>query len=249
VRRMLLLQRAIAEGGRALVYYTGQVADRARLGPSAARASAAELLDFLTPIVKGVLTELGFESVNQAVQIHGGHGFIRETGVEQYVRDSRIAMIYEGTTQIQALDLLGRKILQTQGRGLATFIAEMHALAASMDASLPDMAAALRNLAEEWGAITMRVSVRAVEDLDELGAAAVDYLFYSGYAVLAFCWALMARSASESDAGADPFISGKLATARFYFARVLPRTAGHKAALEAGKATLMDVGEDALTVL
>jgi len=255
VRRMLLLQRAIAEGGRALVYYAGQVADRARYGPTDERAKAAELLDFLTPIVKGVLTELGFESVNQAVQIYGGHGFIRETGVEQYVRDVRIAAIYEGTTQIQALDLLGRKILQNQGKGLVTFIAEMNALAESIEDSLPEIAADLKALGKEWGELTTNLGAKAMQDLDELGAAAMDYLFYSGYAVLAFCWGLIARAATAPDhTGApgdhsDPFVSGKLAVARFYFARLLPRVRGHKAAIEAGKNTLMDVGEDALTIL
>ena len=256
VRRMLLLQRAVSEGGRALVYYAGQVADRARHGPPDERAQADELLDFLTPIVKGTLTELGFESVNQAVQIFGGHGYIRETGVEQYVRDVRIAMIYEGTTQIQALDLLGRKILQNQGKGLTLFIAEITELAESMESTLPDIAASLEALAEEWSELTLNLSAVAMSDLDELGAASVDYLYYSGYAALAFCWGLMARAASmristdgESDQAVDPFASGKIATARFYFARVLPRTLGHKAAILAGKSTLMDVGEDALTLL
>ena len=262
VRRMLLLQRSIAEGGRALVYYAGQIADRASHGPPEDRASADELLDFLTPIVKGGLTELGFESVNQAVQIFGGHGFIRETGVEQYVRDVRISLIYEGTTQIQALDLLGRKILQNQGKGLVTFVGEMTMLADSLEKSLPDIASALKDLGEEWGELTMNVGGTAMEDLDELGAASVDYLLYSAYAALAFCWALMARAAVGEDSGnegsgnedsgkkgADPFISGKLAVARFYFARILPRTQGHKAAIEAGKSTLMDPDEDALTNL
>jgi alkylation response protein AidB-like acyl-CoA dehydrogenase len=259
VRRMLLFQRAVAEGGRALVYYTGQVADRASHGPVAERASADELLDFLTPIVKGTLTELGFESVNQAVQIYGGHGFIRETGVEQYVRDVRISMIYEGTTQIQALDLLGRKVLQNQGKGLVAFSAEMQALAASIETSLPDIAAGLKALAGEWGELTMNLGAKAAEDLDELGAAAVDYLFYSGYAALAFSWGLIARAAIAVDTGednasvpgdnSDPFVSGKLAVARFYFARVLPRVRAHKAAIEAGKGSIMDVCEDALTAL
>jgi alkylation response protein AidB-like acyl-CoA dehydrogenase len=173
VRRMLL-QRAIAEGGRALVYYVGQVADRARQGPAEDRATAAELLDFLTPIVKRILTELGFESVNQAVQIFGGHGFIRETGVEQYVRDVRIATIYEGTTQIQALDLLGRKILANQGRGLIAFTAEMNTLAESIETSLPEMAAELKALGKQWGKLTTNLCATATQDLDELGAAAVD---------------------------------------------------------------------------
>jgi hypothetical protein len=193
--------------------------------------------------------------VNQAVQIYGGHGFIRETGVEQYVRDVRIATIYEGTTQIQALDLLGRKILQNQAKGLTAFTAEMNTLAESIENSLPEMAAELKALGEQWAKLTTNLCATATQDLDELGAAAVDYLFYSGYAALAYCWALIARAAIAAEpagvdtTSSDPFVSGKLAVARFYFARVLPRVSGHRAAIEAGKDTLMNVSEDALTNL
>jgi len=248
VRRMLLTQRAIAEGGRTLVYYAGQVADLALRGAEAQRAEAGVLLDFLTPIVKAVLTELAFESVNHAVQIHGGHGYIRETGIEQYVRDARITMIYEGTTQIQALDLLGRKILQTQGKGLMIFVAEMQALADRLAEPLPELAQPLRSIADEWSELTLALGARAMSNLDEVGAASVDYLFYSGYAVLAYCWGRAAETAAAGDAD-DPFLAGKLATARFYFQRMLPRTASHKAALEAGAASLMAVSEAALTDL
>jgi len=248
VRRMLLTQRAIAEGGRALVYYAGQVADCALRGPAAERADAAVLLDFLTPIVKGIVTELAFESVNHAVQIHGGHGYIRETGIEQFVRDARITLIYEGTTQIQALDLLGRKVLQTQGQGLTLFVAELQALALRIEQPLPDLAQALRTIAEAWSELTLALGGKALGDLNEVGAAAVDYLFYSGYAVLGYCWARMAETAAAGDPE-DPFLAGKLATARFYFQRILPRAASHRQALESGAGVLMDVSEAALTEL
>jgi alkylation response protein AidB-like acyl-CoA dehydrogenase len=176
VRRMLLTQRAIAEGGRALVYYAGQVADRSLRATSAEERAAADvLLDFLTPIVKGVLTELAFESVNQAVQIHGGHGYIRETGIEQYVREARITLIYEGTTQIQGLDLLARKVLQTQGQGLLAFVAEMQALADRIADPLPELAEPLRRIGQEWSELTMALGGKAMTDLDEVGAAAVDF--------------------------------------------------------------------------
>jgi len=248
VRRMLLTQRAIAEGGRALVYYAGQVADRALRGSDDERPGAHELLDFLTPIVKAVLTELAFESVNHAVQIHGGHGYIRETGIEQYVRDARITLIYEGTTQIQALDLLGRKILQTQGKGFTTFLGEVRVLADRIATPLPDLAAALGHIETEWGALTLALGGRAMIDVDEVGAASVDYLFYSGYAALAYCWARMAEQAIAGDPD-DPFLAGKLATARFYFQRMWPRAQSHKTALEAGAASLMAVSAAALTDL
>jgi alkylation response protein AidB-like acyl-CoA dehydrogenase len=188
VRRMLLTQRAIAEGGRALVYYAGQVADRSRRGSESEQQQALELLDFLTPIVKGGLTELGFESVNHALQIFGGHGYVRETGVEQYVRDLRITLVYEGTTQIQALDLLGRKILQTQGKGLMHFLGESADLVERLRQPLPHLAEALAAANREWGDMTLTLGAKAQQDVEEVACAAVDYLFYSSYCVLAYCW-------------------------------------------------------------
>ncbi len=252
VRRMLLTQRAIAEGGRALVYYAGQIADRLRQGDEAERAKADELLDFLTPIVKGGLTELGFESVNHALQIHGGHGYIRETGVEQYVRDMRITLVYEGTTGIQALDLLGRKVLQTQGKGLMHFIADMGELSGQLREQRPALADALDALAKEWGDVTMTLGAKAMENLDEVSASAVDYLFYATYAVLAYCWGRMALTAAAQQAageGDGDFLAGKLAVAEFYFARLLPRRVAHKLAIEAGPGTISAPAANAIAAL
>jgi alkylation response protein AidB-like acyl-CoA dehydrogenase len=242
VRRMLLTQKAIIEGGRALLYYTAQQADLAEFGPIDERDNAETMLSFLTPIVKAFLTETGFESVNHAVQIFGGHGFIRQTGVEQYVRDSRITLIYEGTTQIQALDLLGRKVMLTQGRALLVFVEEMQRLAKVCADPLPDIALALEKIAGEWATLSMATGGRAATDMNELGAASVDYLMYSGYACLAYCWARMALVASQLlTGGADPFFDGKLATARFYMTRMLPRAEAHKRSIEAGAAVLMSI--------
>lgn len=254
VRRMLLTQRAFAEGGRALVYYAGQVADRTRRGSETDRARALELLDFLTPVVKGFLTEIGFESVNHALQIHGGHGYIRETGVEQYVRDVRITLVYEGTTQIQALDLLGRKVLQSEGKGLLQFAEAMADLAEVLRPQLPEHARSLDALAGEWGDLTLALGARARHNLDEVAAAAVDYLFYSGYCVLAYCWGRMAatacgRMADAGDADTSNFLEGKLAVARFYIERLLPRRLAHKAAIEAGPGSLTDPEEAVLAAL
>ena len=161
VRRMLLTQKALIEGGRALAYFTAQQADLAEFGPPEGRDDAETMLSFLTPIVKAFLTECGFESVNHAVQIFGGHGFIRETGIEQYVRDSRITLIYEGTTQIQALDLLGRKVMMTQGKALLVFVEEMHRLSKECAGTLPDVAAALERIASEWATLSMATGGRA----------------------------------------------------------------------------------------
>lgn len=248
VRRMLLTQRAIAEGGRALIYYAGGLADRARRGSSDAAARALEELEFLTPIAKGVLTELGFESVNHALQIFGGHGYVRETGVEQYVRDLRITLVYEGTTQIQALDLLGRKVLQSRGKGMMHFVAEMSALAERLQEPVPERAAALDELVREWSELSLALGARAEKDLDEVASAAVDYLMYSGYCVLGYCWGRMVEAALRRPAG-DEFAAGKLAVADFYFARLLPRRTAHRQALEAGPATLLGPSEAAVTAI
>jgi len=242
VRRMLLTQKALTEGGRALAYYAVLQTDLALFGPPEARAEADALLSFLTPIVKAFLTETGFESANHALQIFGGHGFIRGTGIEQYVRDARITLIYEGTTQIQALDLLARKVLLTQGKALLGLIGEMKATAARADGNLEGLGRELGRVADEWAALTLSIGGRAAADPNELGAASVDYLMYSGYAALAYLWTRMALAARERvAAGTDPYLEGKIATARFYMDRLLPRAEGHRRAIEAGAATVMSM--------
>ena len=246
VRRMLLTQKALVEGNRALAYYTMQQADLADFGATPEiRGDAATMLDFMTPIVKAFLTETGYESVNHAVQVFGGHGFIRETGVEQYVRDCRITLIYEGTTQIQALDLLARKVLATQGKALTRFVAEMNRVADECAKVLPEIAAELRRVATEWGETTLAIGGRAMQNPEEVGAASVDYLMYSGYAVLACCWARMALVAAVRGEHRDKFLDGKLATARFYFTRVLPRAEAHRRAIAAGNSSLAAIDDEA----
>ena len=249
VRRMLLTQRAIVDGGRVLAYLTGQIADVVGARADEEGQAAQELLDFLTPIVKGVLTELGFESVNHGLQIFGGHGFIRENGMEQKVRDTRITLLYEGTTGIQALDLLGRKILQNQGPGLQRFIELMNDLAAELEGHDDDFLAAtggtLKARAAEWQTLVNGLLEKAMADLDEVGAASVDFLFYSGYLCLAYFWARIAQTAAgkiseaASAEAADPYLESKLSAARFYFARLLPRATMHKTAIEAGAGSMM----------
>ncbi|HEY6598205.1 MAG TPA: acyl-CoA dehydrogenase C-terminal domain-containing protein [Pseudomonadales bacterium] len=243
VRRMLLTQKSLVEGARALVYYAALQADLSEFGPAAERDDAETMLSFLTPIVKAFVTETSFESVNHAVQIFGGHGFIEETGIEQYVRDCRITLIYEGTTQIQALDLLGRKVMLTQGKALLAFVEEMQRVARECQGPLPEIGAALDRIAAEWSTLSMATGGRAASDLNELGAASVDYLMYSGYATLAYFWARMALTATQllEKGGADPFFTGKVATARFYMARMLPRAEAHKRAIEAGAGVLMQI--------
>ncbi len=242
VRRMLLTQKAFVEGGRALAYYAAQQADLAEYGPTEGREAAEAMLSFLTPIVKAFITESAFESVNHAVQIFGGAGYIEETGIEQFVRDARITLIYEGTTQIQALDLLGRKVMLTGGVALLVVVGEMHALAQTCAESLPRLGHELQRIAAEWASLSMAVGGRAQADLNELGAASVDYLMYSGYAVLTYFWVRMAHVAHQKlQVGNDAYLAGKIATAEFYVARLLPRAEAHKRAIEAGSGVLMDI--------
>ena len=247
VRQLLLTQKAFAEGGRLLCYWLSTQNDVIQGSESEeARKQADELLSFLTPIAKAFLTEVGYESANHGVQVYGGHGFIREWGMEQIVRDTRIALLYEGTTQIQALDLLGRKVLQTQGGLLKNFTRIVHKFAeANKDnAELAQFLAPLTALNKEWGDLTMKIGMKAMQNPNEVGAAAVDYLFYSGYVTLAYLWALMAKTAQDKIAageGDKAFYEAKIKTAQFYFKKILPRTKGHVEAIDGGLDVLMQM--------
>ena len=241
VRRMLLTQKALIEGGRLLGYHGASLVDVVAHDPDAeTRKRADALLGFLTPIVKACLTEWAIECTYHAQQCFGGHGYIHEHGMEQLARDARITTLYEGTTGIQALDLMGRKVMQLQGAGLQVFLGmiEEFCAAQSGNDALGEFVGPLREIAQEWQALTMQVGKRAMADADEIGAAAWDYLFYSGYAALAYWWA---RSVAAADASSQPqaFKDAKRETARFYFARLLPRTRTHAAGIAAGTASLM----------
>ena len=247
VRRMLLTCKALTEGGRLLAYHAGSLVDSAeRADDAAARKQADDLLGFLTPIVKGCLTEWGNECTYHALQCYGGHGYIAEHGMEQLARDARITTLYEGTTGIQALDLMGRKTMQLQGAGLRVFLGMIEAFCREHDGTpgLAEFIAPLRAHAAHWQQLTARIAERASADPEEIGAAAHDYLFFSGYVALAYWWA---RSVAVADASSRPetFKAGKRETARFYFARILPRTLGHAAAIESGPATLLSVADEA----
>ncbi|MDI5921053.1 acyl-CoA dehydrogenase C-terminal domain-containing protein [Halomonas sp. LR5S13] len=252
VRRMLLTQKAFAEGGRMLTLYTAQMIDIVEHGTDAAEKARAEtLLGLLTPIVKAFLTEVGFEATNEGVQVFGGHGFIQEWGMEQLVRDARITRLYEGTTGIQALDLLGRKVLMSQGESLKVFTREIHKFCQAEEGSseLAEFVRPLVKLNQEWGELTMAIGMKAMADREEVGAASVDYLMYAGYVTLAYLFARAARQArmalAESNDDAA-FYRAKLDTARFYFQRLLPRTRAHQAALEAGAEPLMAISAEDL---
>ncbi|MEP6389894.1 MAG: acyl-CoA dehydrogenase C-terminal domain-containing protein [Halioglobus sp.] len=245
VRRMLLTQKAFVEGSRAFLYYLAQLGDILEAGDEARAKSADDLMALLTPIAKAFTTEVGYEAANLGIQVYGGHGFIKEWGMEQIVRDARIAMLYEGTTGIQALDLIGRKVLGSGGQLLMGFT-EIIDTFCNENASDSDkeFVAVLKAYKDEWLQLSMKVGERAMENPDEAGAAAVDYMMYSGYVTLAYFWARMAvlaRQKIEEGEGDVSFYEAKILTARFYFDRLLPRTLAHKEALLSGAENLMDM--------
>ena len=246
VRRMLLSVKALTEGSRMLAMHAGSLLDVLSHSTDAGERERAEtLVSFLTPIAKACQTEWGIENTYNALQCFGGHGYIAEHGMEQLARDARITTLYEGTTGIQAMDLIGRKTASSRGAGLKLFLAEVEAFCArhADDAGCADAVAALRAKCAEWGELTHEVLGKAAADPEELGAAAYDYLFYSGYVVLAYWW-LRAAVAAQASSRPEAFKAAKRETARFYFARILPRTLGHAAALRAGAGPLMALDAD-----
>jgi alkylation response protein AidB-like acyl-CoA dehydrogenase len=247
VRRMLLTMKAFNEGNRALAYFTAQQLDIAHRSDSAEQRDEAEnLLAFLTPICKAFMTDSGLEATNLGMQVFGGHGYIREWGMEQLVRDCRIAPIYEGTNGIQALDLLGRKVLGSQGKLLRGFTRLIHKFcqAQAEHPRFKAQVAELARLNQQWGELTQKVGMAAMKNPDEVGAAALDYLMYSGYITLAWLWlrmALVAEGKLQAGEGDSAYYQTKLATCDFYFKRLLPRTEAHRAAVEAGSDCLMQL--------
>ena len=241
VRRMLLTQKAFAEGGRMLVHYTSLLVDIEQYSKDEEeKANAADQLSLLTPIAKAFLTETGFESANLGLQVFGGHGYIKEWGVEQNVRDCRISMLYEGTTGIQALDLLGRKVLMTQGETLKRFTKVIHKFCqANTQEEAKEFVEPLAELNKEWGDLTMHIGLTAMENPEEVGAASVDYLMYSGYVTLAYFWARAALVSMGSNSSNEDFYASKIKTARFYYQKLLPRTRSLVATIKAGATSLM----------
>jgi len=245
VRKMLLTAKAYAEGGRALSLHCALLIDQQLNHPDAqVRADASEEVAMLTPIVKAFLTDNGWTATSACLQVLGGHGFIREWGMEQYVRDARINMIYEGTNTIQSLDLLGRKVLGNQGATLKKWGQRITALVAE-EAGNEEMAAFVQPLAklgQQMTAFTQEIGMKALGNADEVGGAAVDYMRVAGHLVFAYFWARMAQLALHQLAAGnrDPFYQAKLQTARFYFAKLLPETASLMQTARAGVDVLMD---------
>ena len=235
VRRMLLTMRTLTEGGRAFAAYVGQQLDLARYAEDAGeREHAQRLVALLTPVAKAFFTDNGLESCVLGQQVYGGHGYIREWGQEQRVRDVRIAQIYEGTNGIQALDLLGRKVLADGGQALASFAAEVRAF--SLDAPL--YREALQASLARLEATSAWLRSRASEEPNLVSAVAVEYLQLFGLTAYAYMWARMAAVALAKRAEDGAFHEAKLACAQFYFQRVLPRGLGLEASIRAGSASL-----------
>ncbi|MDQ2990643.1 MAG: acyl-CoA dehydrogenase C-terminal domain-containing protein, partial [Pseudomonadota bacterium] len=247
VRRMLLTAKAYAEGGRAFSYYIALQIDRELNHPDEeVRKDAADQVALLTPIIKAFLTDNGWIATSEAMQVYGGHGFISEWGMEQYVRDSRINMIYEGTNTIQSLDLLGRKVLMDNGAKLRKFGAQVQAFVEEngSDEAMSEFITPLADLGDKVSKLTMEIGMKAFQNQDEVGAAAVPYLRVVGHLVFAYFFARMAKIALEKQDSGDKFYKSKLGTARFYFARLLPETAMLIRQARSGSASLMALDAD-----
>jgi alkylation response protein AidB-like acyl-CoA dehydrogenase len=237
VRRMLLTMKAMNEGGRAFSTYVALQLDVAKYAEDPeARTRAENLVALLTPVAKAFLTDVGLETTVHGQQVFGGHGYIREWGQEQLVRDVRITQIYEGTNGIQALDLMGRKVVGNGGAFYRIFSDEVRAFAAESAHDLSEFNAPLLNALDLLDSLTAWVLDHAAANPQEIGAASVEYLQAFGYTAYAYMWARMAKAAT---AGADEvFHASKLGTARFYFARVLPRIHSLSASVRAGSESL-----------
>ena len=252
VRRMLLTGKAYTEAGRAFASWLALQLDiEKKSTDELARQEAGEMVALLTPIAKAFMTDNGYTVTNLSQQVFGGHGYIRETGMEQFVRDARISMIYEGTNGIQALDLIGRKIMMDQGQKLRKFTRIVHKFcqAQADDAAMAEFIAPLQVLLKDITDLTMAIGMLAMNNRDEVGAAAVDYLRLLGHLVYGYFWARMAKVALEKQASEPaPFYAAKLATARFYYSRLMTETAMLKASIQSGAKNLMEIEEDAFAL-
>ncbi|MEO8248049.1 MAG: acyl-CoA dehydrogenase C-terminal domain-containing protein, partial [Burkholderiales bacterium] len=248
VRKMLLTARAYAEGGRALAIFCAVLLEKEHFHPDQkVRQDSGEMLSLLTPVVKAFLTDNGWIATSACQQVFGGHGYIKEWGMEQFVRDARINMIYEGTNDVQALDLLGRKVLGDGGAAMKKFgklVAQLVQEAQS-DEKMAEFIKPLAELGEKTTQFTTEIGMKAMSNPEVVGAAARGYLRVVGHLAFGYFWARMAQVALREVAGGntDPFYVAKLQTARFYFAHLLPETATLMRTARAELATLMDTAE------
>ena len=245
VRRMLLTAKAYAEGGRALSTFCALLIDKELNHPDEkVRKDSAELVALLTPIVKAFLTDNGWIATTACQQVFGGHGFIKEWGMEQFVRDNRINMIYEGTNGVQALDLLGRKVLGNQGATLKKFGKLVAQLVEEegVNEKMAEFINPIAMLGDQMTKFTTEIGFKGMQNPDEVGAASVDYLRVAGHLVFGYLFARMAQVALRkiAEGSTDPYYQGKLQTARFYFAKLFPETVTLMRTARAGSKVLMD---------
>ena len=251
IRRTLMTIKSFNEAGRAFVIWTALKSDIAHRSEVEADATAAsDILGLVTPVVKGVLTDRGFDHAVMAQQVYGGHGYIEEWGMSQYVRDARIAMIYEGANGIQALDLVGRKLGMNNGRAVMALFKEIGDFCEEnrSDEKMAPFTKAIKKGLNDMQASSMWLMQNGMKDPNNAGAASTDYMHLFGLVVLGYMWGLMAKAASQKLAdGADnaAYYENKLKTANFFMARVMPETAMRKARIETGAETLMALDAEA----
>lgn len=245
VRRMLLNMKSLTEGSRALSAYIAMQLDNSTYGEGDIQAKGETLAALLTPIAKAFFTDLGFESTVTGQQIFGGHGFIREWGQEQLVRDTRITQIYEGTNGIQAMDLLARKIISSKGEMLTPFLAEVQDyIAKNNQANMAEFITPLAKAAEELKTLTNNLMSKAQEQPNIIGTAATDYLHVFGYVSMAYIWARIAEKAQEKLESGDSYYQSKIQTARYYFTRILPRIQSLILSASSTSAVIFDIDDE-----
>ncbi|MFT3724389.1 MAG: acyl-CoA dehydrogenase C-terminal domain-containing protein [Hyphomonadaceae bacterium] len=248
VRRMLMDMKAFTEGGRAFCYWTALQGDLEKVSPDAhVREKAEDRMTLLTPVIKGFLTDRGFKCASDALQLHGGTGYTLEQGVEQFVRDARIALIYEGTNGIQALDLVGRKLAANGGRAVFGFFSDLEEFVSENEANekMKPYVEGVRTGTAQLKEATMWLMQNGMSNFDNAGASSHDYLQLFGLTAFALMWAKMAKAALAKEGSDDRFYADKLATARYFFDRVLPDATSHLAKVKTGAAPVMALPADA----
>ncbi len=245
VRRMLLNMKSMNEGSRALSTYIAMQLDLATYGEGEQQIKGETLAALMTPLAKAFFTDVGFESTVTGQQVFGGHGYVREWGQEQLVRDTRISQIYEGTNGVQAMDLLARKVAGSKGAMMQVFIDEVNAYIDETSAeNMQEFILPLKHAIVDISELTQEVLSKSSANPNELGSAANDYLHVFGYTAMAFVWAKMAEVSLEKQQSGDSFYLSKIQTARYYFARMLPRTQSLILAIKAGSQSLFDIDDD-----
>ncbi|MDO7085492.1 acyl-CoA dehydrogenase C-terminal domain-containing protein [Pseudocolwellia sp. AS88] len=245
VRRMLLNMKALTEGSRALSTYISMQLDISTYGEGEFKKKGEALAALMTPLAKAFFTDMGFDSTITGQQVFGGHGYIREWGQEQLVRDTRISQIYEGTNGVQAMDLLARKVAGSKGELMKIFIEEVREYIDTTSATkMEQFITPLKTSIDDLESLTQEILLAASKNTEELGTAANDYLHVFGYTAMAYIWARMAEEAFTKEDSSDNFYASKIKTAQFYFAKLLPRRISLIESIKAGSNTLFDMEDE-----